>query len=75
MAHTGGPSYQDADLVPIKRTAITEGFSLDFRAEVFSLTNTPPVEAPNVVAGSARFGSITVAGDPRATQFALKFDF
>jgi hypothetical protein len=72
LAHTCGPSYQDAGLAPIKRTAITEGFSLDFRAEVFSLTNTPPVEAPNVVAG---FGSITVAGDPRATQFALKFNF
>jgi hypothetical protein len=70
-----GPSYQDADMALIKRTTITERFGLDFRAEVFNLTNTPPLNAPNVVAGSAGFGSITSAGDPRVMQMALKFNF
>ena len=70
-----GPSYQDADLALLKRTMITERFNLDFRAEVFNLTNTPPLGAPNVVAGAAGFGSITSAGDPRVMQFALKFNF
>jgi hypothetical protein len=70
-----GPSYQDADLALIKRTAITERVSLDFRTEVFNVTNTPPLGAPDVVAGSAGFGSITTAGDPRVMQFALKFNF
>lgn len=70
-----GPTYQDADLALLKRTSITERFSLDFRAEVFNLTNTPPLGAPNVVAGSGGFGSITSAGDPRVMQFALKFNF
>lgn len=70
-----GPSYQDADLALIKHTGITERYSLDFRAEVFNLTNTPPLNAPNVVAGGSGFGSITSAGDPRVMQFALKFDF
>jgi hypothetical protein len=70
-----GPSYQDADLALIKRTMITERFSLDFRTEVFNLTNTPPLGAPNAVDGSAGFGSITTAGDPRVMQFALKFNF
>jgi hypothetical protein len=70
-----GPSYQDVDMALIKRTMITERFSLDFRAEVFNLTNTPPLAVPNVVAGSAGFGSITSAGDPRVLQFALKFNF
>ncbi len=70
-----GPSYQDADLALIKRTMITERFSLDFRTEVFNLTNTPPLGAPNAVDGSTGFGSITTAGDPRVMQFALKFNF
>ena len=70
-----GPSYQDADMALVKRTTITERLSLDFRAEVFNLTNTPPLGAPNTVAGGAGFGSITSAGDPRVMQFALKFNF
>jgi hypothetical protein len=70
-----GPSYQDADLALIKRTMITERFSVDFRAEVFNFTNTPPLNAPNAVAGAAGFGSITSAGDPRVLQVALKFNF
>ena len=70
-----GPSYQDADMALIKRTMITERFNFDFRAEVFNLTNTPPLGAPNVVAGGAGFGSIISAGDPRVLQFALKFNF
>jgi hypothetical protein len=70
-----GPSYQDADMALLKTTAITERFSVDFRAEVFNLTNTPPLGAPNAVAGAAGFGSIISAGDPRVLQFALKFNF
>ena len=70
-----GPSYRDSDMALVKRTSITERFNLDFRAEVFNLTNTPPLGSPNVVAGSAGFGSITSAGDPRVMQFALKFNF
>ena len=70
-----GPAYQDADLAFIKRTMITERFSLDFRTEIFNLTNTPPLNAPNVVFGSAAFGTITSAGDPRVIQLALKLNF
>ena len=70
-----GPGYQDADMALIKHTNITERYSFDFRAEVFNLTNTPPLGAPNVVVGSAGFGSITSAGDPRVLQMALKVNF
>ena len=70
-----GPSYQDVDMALIKRTTITERLSIDFRAEAFNLTNTPPLSAPNVVAGAAGFGSITSAGDPRVLQMALKLNF
>jgi hypothetical protein len=70
-----GPSYQDVDIALIKRTTITERLYIDFRAEAFNLTNTPPLSAPNVVAGAAGFGSITSAGDPRVLQMALKLNF
>jgi hypothetical protein len=59
----------------LKRTAITENVNVEFRAEAFNLTNTPPLGAPNVVLGSAGFGSITSAGDPRVLQFGLKLNF
>lgn len=70
-----GPQYRNLDLALIKRTAITETFNVEFRAEAFNLTNTPPLGAPNVVLGSAGFGSITSAGDPRVLQFGLKLNF
>ncbi|MBZ5697745.1 MAG: TonB-dependent receptor [Acidobacteriia bacterium] len=70
-----GPAYRDADLALIKRTDINERMSVDFRAEIFNLTNTPPLGAPNVTKGSSAFGSITSAGDPRVVQLALKFNF
>jgi len=52
-------------------SALTGSVTIDFRAEVFKLTNTPPLNAPNAVAGAAGFGSITSAGDPRVLQIAL----
>ena len=70
-----GPGYQETDLAFVKRTAITERFSLDFRTEIFNLTNTPPLNAPNVTFGSSAFGTITSAGDPRVIQLALKLTF
>jgi hypothetical protein len=70
-----GPGYRNADLAFIKRTYFTEMLNLEFRAEVFNLTNTPPMGNMNVVLGSAGFGSITPAGDPRVVQFGLKFNF
>jgi len=43
--------------------------------EAFNLTNTPPLGAPNVVAGTPGFGAITSAGDPRVLQLAAKVTF
>lgn len=70
-----GPAYRDGDVSLIKRTVIRESLSVDFRAEVFNLTNTPPLGAPNVTAGSSAFGTIISAGDPRVFQLALKLNF
>ena len=70
-----GPDYRNFDLAIIKRTALTETTNIEFRAEIFNLTSTPPLNAPNVVLGSNGFGSITSAGDPRVIQFGLKLNF
>jgi hypothetical protein len=70
-----GPAYRNADLALAKRTPLAEGRSLDFRAEIFNLTNTPLLGNPNTTVGSASFGSITSAGDPRVIQLALKLNF
>jgi len=70
-----GPAYRDADLALIKRMHIVERFNLEFRAEAFNFTNTPPLGVPNVVLGTPGFGSINSAGDPRVLQFALKLNF
>jgi len=70
-----GPGYRNLDVAVIKRTYIDETRNVEFRAEFFNVTNTPPLGAPNVVLGSAGFGSITSAGDPRVIQFGLKVNF
>jgi hypothetical protein len=70
-----GPGYVDADLALIKRFGLGEQRSLELRTEVFNLMNTPPLAAPNVVLGSAGFGTITSAGDPRVIQLAAKVNW
>jgi hypothetical protein len=70
-----GPAYRDADIALIKRTLIREMKSLDFRAEIFNLMNTPFLGAPNTTVGNAAFGTITSAGDPRVVQLGLKLIF
>ena len=67
-----GPQYRNADIALIKRTYFSENRNIEFRAEAFNVTNTPPLGAPATVAGAAGFGSITSAGDPRVLQFGLK---
>ena len=47
----------------------------EFRAEAFNVTNTPPLGNPNGSFGSAAFGSITTALDPRVVEFVMKLHF
>ena len=69
------PSYRDVDLALIRRVPIHAGTALELRAEVFNLLNTPNLGAPNAVQGTAAFGTITTALDPRVAQLALKLVF
>ncbi len=70
-----GPGLQNADLMIGKTFRITERVSLEFRAEVFNVSNTPPLNDPNGSFGSAAFGSITSAGNPRVFEFVGKIHF
>ena len=70
-----GPHYRNFDIALIKRINFAETRNLEFRAEAFNLTNTPPLGAPNAVLGTPGFGSITSAGDPRVVQLGVKINF
>jgi hypothetical protein len=70
-----GPGLQNADLMVGKTFRITERLGFEFRAEVFNTSNTPPLNDPNGSFGSAAFGTITSAGNPRDFEFAVKLHF
>src|SRR5215469_15025421 len=70
-----GPGLQDADLMISKMFRVSERVNLEFRAEVFNISNTPPLNDPNGSFGSAAFGTITSAGNPRDFEFAGKIKF
>jgi hypothetical protein len=70
-----GPGYRNLDVALIRRVRLPRQTGLEVRAEVFNATNTPPLGAPNATVGSAAFGTITTAGDPRVVQLGAKFTF
>jgi hypothetical protein len=70
-----GPGLQDADLMIGKTFRLSERLAFEFRAEVFNVTNTPPLNDPSGSFGSAAFGTITSAGNPRDFEFAVKAHF
>jgi hypothetical protein len=70
-----GPSYRDVDLALIRRVPMQAGTSIEIRAEISNLFNTVNLGAPNGVAGTAAFGTITSALDPRVGQLAVKLLF
>jgi hypothetical protein len=64
------------DVSFLKNTRITEGTSVQFRAEFFNFPNHANFGAPgNNVSTPATFGRIFGAGDPRVIQFGLKMLF
>jgi len=68
-----GPAYRDLDLALVKHTTLFHETGLEFRAELFNVTNTPAFAQPNGNFGSAAFGSITsTTTDPRVVQFAVR---
>ena len=70
-----GPASRNVDLAISRRLPLAGTSAVELRAEAFNLLNTPPLGNPNGVAGTAAFGSITTAGDPRVVQLAVKYLF
>lgn len=79
-----GPGTRQVDLALSKSFAITETprRSLEFRAEMFNVSNTPQFNNPNASIGSANAGIISSAGSPqtfqrtsRQIQLAMKLYF
>ena len=68
-----GPAYRDLDLALVKHFSLPEKAQMEFRAELFDVTNTPAFSQPNGSFGSPAFGTITsTTTDPRVAQFALR---
>ncbi len=72
-----GPPLRNLDASVFKGFAFTERYSLQFRAEVFNLANTPQFNFPDSNFGDATFGRVssTLPGTERHFQFSLKFLF
>ncbi len=70
-----GPGLQNADVMIGKTFRLRERLSLEFRAEAFNVSNTPPLSDPNGIFGNPAFGSIISAGNPRDFEFVLKVHF
>jgi hypothetical protein len=69
-----GPGAWTTDLSLVKRFTVN-GYTADLRAEAFNLFNIVNYNNPNGSFGSAAFGQITSAGDPRIIQLAVRFGF
>jgi Carboxypeptidase regulatory-like domain/TonB-dependent Receptor Plug Domain len=71
-----GPGLNQTDFALRKLTRVTEGTSLEFRAEMFNVFNHVQFLNPSGDYGSlSSFGVVSGARDPRIGQGALKFVF
>ena len=71
-----GPRTNVFDASLLKEFPLGETRNLEFRWEVFNVTNTPEFGQPNGNFSSSAAGSITtLSGDPRVMQFALRLSF
>lgn len=67
-----GPGAADLDPSLMKNFAVSERFTLQFRAESFNTLNHPNFAVPVADLASQNFGAILSAGPARLTQFGLK---
>jgi hypothetical protein len=71
-----GPHTTVFDAAVTRDFKMTERANLQFRWEVFNLSNTPLFGQPNGNLNSGAVGTITsLSGDPRVMQFALRLSF
>lgn len=70
-----GPGIFNTDVSFSKGTAIRERVTLQFRAEFFNIFNHTQWSGVGATLGSATFGQVTSARDPRITQLGLRLLF
>lgn len=72
-----GPGGWGIDASLLKRTRVTERTSLELRADVTNLTNTPVWDLPTTTRSSSLFGRIRtpISGGSRKIQLGAKFNF
>jgi len=69
------PGVQSWNLALMKRTALTERWQLQLRAEVFNLFNHPNYRTLVTNFSASNFGALTETDEPRVIQFGLKLLF
>jgi hypothetical protein len=69
------PGINDWDVSFIKKTQLRERVALQFRAEFFNLFNHSQFSGVGTGLGSATFGQVTSARNPRVSQLALRLTF
>ena len=72
------PGLVNFDFSLFKNIDVREGMKVQFRTEIFNATNTPYFGSPGSVGltlGTATFGRVTSAADPRVIQLGLKLLF
>ena len=71
-----GPGNAVVDAALHRQFVVTEGKTIEFRAETFNLLNHPNIGIPGPYPDFGPFfGKAFSAGNPRRMQFALRFDF
>jgi hypothetical protein len=72
-----GPPHRRIDLSLFKDFGLRADWRLQFRAEVYNVTNIANFANPNSTFGSPAFGTISSTGNsiPRQMQFAVKLIF
>jgi hypothetical protein len=73
-----GPHNRRLDTSVFKDFAVRKELKIQFRAEIFNVTNTANFASPASVLGGADFGQLTqlTAGyTPREVQLAIRFQF
>jgi hypothetical protein len=69
------PGLQNWDFEVMKKTAINERFTAEFKGEFFNAFNHTNLGAPGSVIGTGTAGVISSAASPRDIQLAVKLDF
>ncbi|MBC8165627.1 MAG: hypothetical protein H7Y20_07130, partial [Bryobacteraceae bacterium] len=72
-----GPSFKNLDASLFKQFRISERMQFEFRAEAFSVTNSPrwQLNNPNTNVNESNFGLIRGAGGNRSMQLGAKLSF